>query len=49
MELEVTCPCGEVAHWDPNRETEADVHLHCDNCGALYAVSVTRIVDGSAV
>jgi hypothetical protein len=49
MKLEFECPCGETTRWQPDRETEDDVHFICENFEARYAVSFTRLVDSKAM
>jgi hypothetical protein len=48
MKLTFECSCGETTRWKPEHETEDNVHLRCENCESRYAVSFTRLVDGTA-
>ena len=47
MEFEFSCNCGcDVSGFTRGETTEASFQLQCEDCDAVYAVTVTRIQDG---
>lgn len=44
MEFEFTCDCGhEISEMTRGERTKMSVQVPCRECGAVYAVTVTRI------
>lgn len=47
MEIELSCECGqEISEFTRGESTVANLQVPCEDCGAIYAVSVTRILEG---
>lgn len=47
MEFELGCECGEeIAGFTRSDGNEADFIIECEDCSAVYTVSVTRIRPG---
>lgn len=45
--LESECTCGERKRWQPSSANRDDVHMECENCETRYALSITRLTQGS--
>ena len=44
MEFTCSCTCGsEISGFTRGSDTEAEFTLECEDCGAVYAVTVTRL------
>lgn len=44
MEFAFDCSCGDdVSGFTRGEKEEANFHVSCEGCGAVYAVTVTRI------
>lgn len=47
MEFEFSCECGQsVSDFIRNNTKEASFQVPCEDCGAVYAVTVTQIREG---
>lgn len=47
MEFQFDCECGAtVSDFTRSGETEADFHMGCESCKALYLVTITQIRKG---
>ena len=40
--IRLQCDCGEELRYGES-ENEIDVHITCENCGAIYAGTVTKL------
>lgn len=44
MEFQFDCECGtEIADFARGNSAESQFHIACDDCGSIYAVTVTQI------
>ncbi len=44
MELSLECVCGEeITGSTRGEERAADLRIPCEGCGAMYAISLTRL------
>lgn len=44
MELELSCDCGqEISEFTRGSSADANFKVPCEECGAVYAVTVTQI------
>lgn len=44
MEVQFECDCGsEVSDFSRSESGEADFRLNCEDCGAVYVVTVTQL------
>lgn len=49
MQFELACKCGQsISDFTRNDSGETSFQVPCDDCGAVYAVTVTQIRDGEA-
>lgn len=44
MEIELSCECGvEISEFTRGSSTEANFKVPCEDCGAVYTVTITQI------
>ncbi len=44
MELEIDCECGEpISEFTRGADSNFDTRVECDECGNVYAVTITPI------
>lgn len=44
MDIDFECDCSDVIAVQTNHGSSGDVRVPCDTCGAIYAVSITKLI-----